>query len=215
MLGLSSSLEVLQIAMPLIGAKPPATMDDRSAESVAARAYYETLVSECMSRHSWSWCKKSEALTYAGEVTIYPKYKYTLPADLLTPRRIEIGGIPFKEWELKATDGERPAVYTDLKDTSALIMIYNYRAPEAVWPPGFITAVVHMLAGYLATGLLDRPAQGEALTAQGERYLRREMRKDRNSFPGGDTDPDPILVQAWKGSTAWADPTRTDLAKIS
>lgn len=212
---LSSSLEVFQAAMPMIGARVPTSMDDQSAAAKAARAYYEILVGECLSRHSWSWATRSQALVYAGETGETPLYKYTMPAEVVTPRRIEIGGVRFTDWELKAEKGERPTVRTSLYDSKSLILIFNYRAPEAVWPPGFVSAVTHMLAGYLATGLLDRANQGEMLTNMGERMLRREMRKDRNSFPGRNTDPDPILVRAWNGHSAWADTTRSGLGALS
>lgn len=191
---LASSLEVLQAAMPMVGAKPPASMDDQTPEAIAARAYYEIMVKKNLNRHAWSWATKSAVLTYSGETGEIPAYAYALPADVLTPRRIEVQGRLFKDWELRAG-----RVLCNMFDSDQLILIYNCRAPEALWDAHFVDATIHEMAGHLAMGLLDRPQQGDALKQRAEGLIRRAIRMDRRSHPPGDANPDPVLLRAWRG----------------
>lgn len=181
--------------MPMIGAPPPDSMDAQTPEAIAARAYYEIMVGKNLNRHAWSWATKSGALTYAGETGEIPPYAYTMPADVLTPRRIEIQGVLFRDWQLR--EGK---VLTNLYDSDQLILIYNWRTPEANWDVHFVDAIIHELAGYLAMGLLDRPDQGMALKDRAEALIRRAIRIDKRSSPAVNADPDPILVQAWRGA---------------
>ncbi len=82
-----------------------------------------------------------------------------------------------------------------------------------MWPPDFQLAIATRLAGYLATGLLDRAAQGEGLDNKAEGLLRRAMRRDRGTYQGPDVSPDPALIAAWKGTRGAA--TNQALASIS
>ncbi len=196
--------------MPMIGAQPPASIDDETPEAKAARAYYEIMVNKHLARHAWSWATKSVALTYVGETNQIPAYEYSMPSEVLTPRRIEVQGNLYKDWQLRDRK-----VLTNLYDSSELILIYNWRAPEADWNIHFVDAIIHDLAGYLAMGLLDRPEQGERLQNRAEALIRRAIRVDRRAYPAADTNPDPILIQAWRGGTGSNTKSRLYLATES
>lgn len=180
--------------MPKIGARIPASLDDQTPESQAARAGYEIMVQEAIGRHAWSWATKSAKLTYKGETNSTPKYEYALPNDILTPRRVLLASTPFLDFEIR-----KGLLLCDLKDSTTIEMIYNWRAPESDWPADFVDAMIDKLTAYLAMGLLDRPQQGQALEQMAEMKLRKAIRRDRRTYPGCDPFVAPVLARAWNG----------------
>lgn len=191
----TNSLEIFQAAMPMVGASPPASMDDMTPEAIAARSIYEIMVGASLSRQAWSFATKSATLTYQNETDSLPAFAYALPEDVLTPRVVLYAKRRFRDFEIRGTQ-----LLCNLNDTPYLEMVYNWRATENLWPPDFTLSIVTRLAGFLATGLLDREQQGANLAQEAERLLRVAKRFDRSRFQGPDVAPDPILIQAWTGT---------------
>lgn len=183
--------------MPMVGANVPDSMDAQTPESLAANATYEIFVAEALSRHAWSWATKTVLLTYTGETASYPRYSYSLPADILSVRGAMLVGRPFRDFKLR-----RGLFLCDLQDSSSVELVYNWRAPESEWPADFVDAMVDRLASKLATGLLDRPEQGESLDRKAEFKLRKAIRRDRRQYPGEDPFKSTKLTRAWQGSSS-------------
>jgi len=193
----AAPIEVFRAAMPLVGANPPQSMTDQTAEAVMANAVYEGLVADALTRHAWSFATKSKALTYQGTSGDSPAYVYSLPSDVLTPRRLLYAGSPWKDYEMRGNK-----LLADVKDESSNFrLVYNWRAPESAWPSDFSWAVVRLLAAQIARGLLDRANHGDNLEAQAEARLRVARVRDRRSYQGPERDVDAPLVRAWRGSS--------------
>lgn len=191
---ITNSLELFQAAFPLIGIEVPSSADDQTPEMKMALSNYEIVVKEALSRHAWSWATKSDKLVYRGETNAQPLFAYTLPSDVVTPRSVQLGGQRFRDFEMRSNE-----LLCGLKDSDQLVMVYTFRAGEDEWPADFVDAMVKRLASRLATGLIDRPQQGQQLDNEAERSLRRAMRRDRRTYQGPEVTPDPVLVEAWHG----------------
>ena len=191
----SSKLELFQAAMPMVGANVPSSLSDQSAEAIAANAVYEIMVQAELSRHAWSFATKEAALTYQGETGSLPAYVYTLPSDIMTPRIVQKSGLRYRKYEIRGGK-----LLCGLFEATDLTIIYNWRAPESEWTPMFVQGIQMLLAAHLATGLLDRHAEGRELRQEGRMLIRQAKRNDRNSFQGAEANPDPSLIAAWKGS---------------
>lgn len=181
--------------MPMIGANVPASLTDQTPESVAANAVYEIMVAAELSRHAWSFSTKEGALTYQGESGSLPAYVYTMPPDVLKPRVVQKSGMRWRKYELRGNK-----ILCGLKEADDLTVIYNWRSPESEWDPMFVQGIQMLLAAHLATGLLDRHAQGSDLRNEGRYLIRQAKRNDRNSYQGAEANPDPSLIAAWKGT---------------
>ena len=192
---ITSKLELFQAAMPMIGAGVPSSVSDQSAEVLALNAFYEIMVKAELESHAWSFSTKEAALTYQTDLeTTLPRYQYTLPADVMTPRVCLLAGQRFREFELR--DGK---LLCNLFEAQNFSMIYTYRALESTWPAKFVMGMVIKSAAYLCNGLLDRPEQGEDLDKKADRLIREAKRNNRNTFQGPVGQPDPVLVMAWQG----------------
>jgi hypothetical protein len=193
---ISSKLEVFQVAMPMCGANVPASLDDQTAEAIAANAYYELMVKDELESFAWSFSTKEGDLTYQGETGNYPAYAWTIPSEVMTPRAVMYGGKRFRDFEMR---GEKLLCNLS-SEATGFTMIYTWRAPEYLWTAKFAMGIAMKLAAHLCNGLLDRPEQGASWDSMAERKIREAKRANRNTFQGPEVSPDPVLISAWKGT---------------
>lgn len=181
--------------MPMVGAGVPSSVNDQTAEAIALNAYYEIMVKAELESHAWSFSTTEAALTYQDDrETTLPRYQYTLPSDVLTPRAVLLNGLRFHEFEIR--DGK---LLCNLFEATNFSMVYTFRALESTWSAKFTLGMVHKAAAYLCNGLLDRPEQGDMLDKKGDKLIAKAARNNRNTFQGPVGQPDPVLVKAWQG----------------
>lgn len=141
----SAPIDVFRKALPLIGAQPPSSISDQTDEAIVANAVYEGIVEDLLCQHAWTFATKRATLTYQGESGDNPLYIYALPSDMLRLRRVEFGGIEFRDFELRAG-----ALYCDVPSTTEIDVFYNWRATESSWPSDFGMCAVYRLAAAVA-----------------------------------------------------------------
>jgi hypothetical protein len=204
----ATKLEVYREAFPLVGAQPPTATEGQTADLIFANASYEGIVSGALTQHAWSFATKRSTLAYQGETGDSPAYAYQIPADVLLPRYVLLNKAKFRDYEIR--NGQ---LLCDVSQTDEIDLIYAFRADEEDWPADFGQAIVHMLAGRIARGLLDRAAQGRELEAIGERLMHQARTRDRRSQGPLVANDDPSLVRAWRGASRLL--TETPVARTS
>lgn len=192
----NSALAVFQAAFPLVGCDVPSSIDDDTPEAKAAKASYDIFVKEALERHAFSWATKREALVYQEDTGGNPRFAYQLPSDLVTLYKCKHADFDFRDFIL-----EEGRLLCDLNNVTDLIAVFGFRATENLWPADFTEAMIDRLASRLATGLLDRPQQGDALEKRAEYKLRRAIRRDRRQFPGTKAFNHTNLQRKWQGSS--------------
>jgi hypothetical protein len=65
-------------------------------------------------------------------------------------------------------------------ESSAVVLTYQHRAPEAAFPPFFRAALIARLAGELCLPLTESTSRAETLDRLGERELERAWAIDRS-----------------------------------
>lgn len=192
----SAPIDVFRKAMVLVGAAPASSIDDQTAEAIAANAVYEGMVEELLTRHAWSWAQKVVAVTYQGETDNTPQYAYSLPSDVLTIRYVLLDKVQFTDYALRGGK-----LLCNVSSTTDLDIVYNYRALESDWPSDFAWGVVQKLAASLLRGLLDRQAEADRFDAEGEKMIRRASVRDRRSYRSPVDELDPPLIRARRGTS--------------
>jgi len=180
--------------MVLVGAAPASSIDDQTAEAIAANAVYEGIVEELMTRHSWSWAQKAVALAFQGETDSTPEFAYALPSDVLTIRWVLLDKTQFVDYTLRGGK-----LLCNVDDTADLDIVYNARVSESDWPSDFAWGVVQLLAASLMRGLLDRQAEAERYEKEGEKMIRRASVRDRRQYRNPIDEIDPPLIRARRG----------------
>ena len=192
----SAPIDVFRKAMVLVGATPASSIDDQTAEAIAANAVYEAMVEELMTRHSWSWAQKAVAITFQGETDSTPEFAYSLPSDVLTIRYVLLDKVQFTDYVPRGGK-----LLCNVDSTPDLDIVYNARVAESDWPSDFGWGVVQLLAASLMRGLLDRQAEAERFEKEGEKMIRRASVRDRRSYRNPVDEIDPPLIRARRGTS--------------
>ena len=188
----AAPIDVANAAVLLLGASSLVSLTDARAEARIINTMYEPVVKAALTRHAWTWGKKTQLLAKTGQ-TPEQKFLYALPADLLNLRYVT-----YKDRKItieEIVDGELVVPY----DTE-IYAHYTWRVPEARWPADFAEAIVTILNGKLVRGLLNDFNEARAQEEKGEQLLRRAMVRDKRQIKGREIDESPRMVRIWYGN---------------
>ena len=188
----AAPIDVANAAMLLLGAKPLVSLTDASPPARIVNTHYEPVVKAALTRHAWTWGKKTALLAKSGQ-TPEQKFLYALPSDLLNLRYVTYNDRKITIEE--SVDGELVVPY----DTE-IYAHYTWRVPEARWPADFAEAIVTTLNAKLMRGLLNDFIEARNQEEQGERLLRRAMVRDKRQIKGREIDETPRMVRVWYGN---------------
>lgn len=188
----AAPIDVANAAMLLLGAKPLVSLTDASPPARIVNTHYEPVVKAALTRHAWTWGKKTGLLAKSGQ-TPEGKFLYALPSDLLNLRYVTYQDRKITIEEI--VDGELVVPY----DTD-IYAHYTWRVPEARWPADFAEAIVTTLNAKLMRGLLNDFNEARNQEEQGERLLRRAMVRDKRQIKGREIDETPRMVRVWYGN---------------
>ena len=172
-----TDLQLCNAALVKLGATQIVGFDDPDAAAAIAASLYPLIVEAVLSAHPWSFTLKRAQLTAAaGAPPVDFERRFLLPADFLralyldnrgaSPRYALIGG------ELHT-------------DADAVVLTYQFRPPEASFPPFLRVALVARLAADFCIPLTENSSRAEALDRLAERELERAWVIDRSQ----DTPP--------------------------
>lgn len=182
-----SDLDLCNAALIKLGALPIAGFDDADAAAAVCQTLYPLVVDATLTSRPWSFTLKRATLSpIDGKPLADFGRRFALPVDFLralyvddrgsSPRYAILGG------ELEA-------------DSASVVLTYQFRAPEAAFPPAFRAGLVTRLAAELCLPLTESTSRAEALDRLAERDLERAWTIDR----GQETPPvigDDTLIRA-------------------
>jgi|JI10StandDraft_1071094.scaffolds.fasta_scaffold21140_9 hypothetical protein len=190
----AAPINVKNAALTGIGAKPMVSEAETSAQARVLNSHYELIVQEALTKHAYAWAKKSALLVKRSQ-TPEGRYVYALPADILNLRYITYGSPDGRVVDVEETDEGLPILDWD----STFYGHYTWRVPEARWPADFADGIVKKLQAALKRGLLSDDNAAEALDELAEKKLRRGMVRDKRQIRGRPVNPNPRMVQVFKG----------------
>ncbi len=167
-----SDLDLTNAALVKLGALPIRGFDDADASAAVAATLYPVVAEATLTAHPWSFTLKRAKLTALdAEPLVDFGVRFALPTDFLRALYVdERGASP----RYALVGGE---LHTDARD---VVLTYQFRPDEAVFPPFFRAALIAKLAAELCLPVTENTARAEALDALAERELERAWAIDRS-----------------------------------
>lgn len=188
----ASDVEVVRAALAFIGQGRFNSMQENSPQARIARAVYEGIVHQTLSKHRWKFASKYRALAYHG-VTDYPlPHKYDLPEDCITLHHIFMNGRRSTNYDIEGNK----LFFSAKTDVRAF---YTARVGEHLWDADFAAGIVSYVEGAFRRGLLKDLHGAKACEDKAEGILMNALtRQQRGQRAPKDDRPGP-LVQAHRG----------------
>ncbi len=144
----SSSLDIANRALILVGANTISSFDEDSEEGRVSNSMYEDMIRTLLISSRWRFATKQGTLNLLSD-TPQGRYtrKYQLPSDYLMLHAITVNDLVI---EYNVYEDE---VYADTSEADLLIADYTFRTAEANFPSYFIMLAEYRLATILATAL--------------------------------------------------------------
>jgi hypothetical protein len=172
-----SDLDLTNAALVKLGALPIRGFDDADASAGVAAALYPVVAEAALTAHPWSFTLKRARLSeVVGEPLADFSVRYALPADFLRAIYVDNRGSS-PRYALVGRE-----LHSDARD---VVLTYQYRPNEDVFPPFFRAALVAKLAAELCIPITESTSRAEALDRLAERELERAWSIDRTQ----DTPP--------------------------
>jgi len=144
----SSSLDIANRALILVGANTISSFDEDSEEGRVSNSMYEDMIRTLLISSRWRFATKQAQLNL---LTATPQGRYTrkyqLPSDYLMLHAITVNDLVI---EYNVYEDE---VYADTSEADVLIADYTFRTAETNFPSYFIMLAEYRLATILATAL--------------------------------------------------------------
>ena len=160
-----TDLDLVNAALVKLGALPIGGFLDADASAGVAATLYPVVTEAALTAHPWSFTlKRAKPAPLGGTPLADFARRFALPADFL--RAIDVddrGSSP--RYALIA--GE---LHSDARE---VVLTYQFRPAEAVFPPFFRAALIAKLAAELCIPVTEDTARGEALDRLAERELAR------------------------------------------
>ena len=157
----SSSLDIANRALILVGANTISSFDEDSEEGRVSNSMYEDMIRTLLISSRWRFATKQAQLNLLSGTPLgrYTR-KYQLPADYLMLHAVTVNDLAI---EYNVYEDE---VYADTDSADALIADYAFRVSEANFPSYFIMLAEYRMATILATALARDEQMASLFDAQ-------------------------------------------------
>lgn len=191
---MASKLGIIKAAVTRAGGEVPQALTDDSDDVIAAVALYDSLVTELLTMHAWTFATRWETISATATTPPEPyKSEYAIPAECINVRdaRDQYGYRVLYEivenviW-----------TYRDATTDPDLTLIYNWWPSESRWPADFAGAVEEFMVSRLLQSFEERIRAMEVLQVA-DRKLARSMARDRRQNPPIKVNNAPLL-RAWR-----------------
>lgn len=190
----ANEIEVVQAALHRMGEESISSLDDNSTAAKVAQSNYEGIIRGYLTRHAWTFAKRTLPLTYQGVVDLGPwEFAYVIPTEALNVRWVQrAGGGKLRSADY-AIEGGRVLTRAD----GDLQIVATTRVNESEWPADFAEAVVVRLQGLFIESLADKPQDARLKIRDAEGLMRECITRDKRQEPGAVVEFVP-LVEAWR-----------------
>lgn len=188
-------LDIINQALVLLGDDPVISLEtDDGAGATAARLLYEDAVRDVFTDNfKFRFSVKQFKLNQLQEIPIDAgdggyKYAYELPSNYLTLVKLNTNhDFDIYGGELRCNDDK-------------LILDYVARVDESMWPPYFVTMVIHKLAALFAMPVTDSESSAAKWEQMYEMKKRSARAVDSKATPNRPFSQSPFLNARLSGS---------------
>lgn len=191
---MADKLGIIKAAVIRAGGEPPQSLNDDSDDVIAAVALYDSLVTEMLCAHAWSFATRWETISRETDTPPLPyKSQYAIPAECINVRDLlDPYGKPV------AYEIVENKIYTFREDAADedLTLVYNWWPAESRWPPDFAGAVQEFMVARVLESFEERlrALEREEIAS---RKLTRAMNRDARQNPPRKNNRGPLL-RAWR-----------------
>lgn len=149
----TDALRICSAALILLGEASITDFEEGTAAAEACAARFQPVADAMLASHPWRFNRiqrdlsRLEAEPPAG---IPYSAGYTLPGNCFRVVVPFVGGCPVTEWTVM-----EGVLYLDAEASETVTLQFHGRVDEALWPPSFVLALTHKLAGELAVAVRD------------------------------------------------------------
>lgn len=152
-----SDVDLCSAALVKLGAKPIASLQDGSVEAEVSARLYPTIRDSLLGTFPWTFTIAHQDLVRDATAPLGDfAFAFTLPDDLV--RTVSAGPGPGGSGLVYRVYGKRLHC-----SSPSVRLTYQRRAPEADFPPHFVSALVARLAAELCLPLTEDTGRGELL----------------------------------------------------
>lgn len=190
---MATKIGIIKAAVIRAGGEPPQSLTDDSDDVIAAVALYDSIVTEFLTAHAWTFATRWEEV--AVTVTAPPepyKSEYAIPAECINVRdlRDQYGAkVAFEIIE--------NVIWTYREDDAALTLIYNWWPSETRWPADFAACIEEEMLGRLL-GAFEERIRSLEIREVAARKLAKAIQRDARQNPPRKFNNAPLL-RAWRG----------------
>ncbi len=169
---MATKVEIASNALIRIGANPISSFDEGGAAGVAASNLYEPTIASLLSDHTWRFCFAKRDLARLTAVPLNEwQYAFQIPSDSIRIFRT----YPNQNYRIF----ERK-IYAN---SDTLSIDYQFRAPEANWPPYFQLLAEFVLASEFALSVTSNQSNADLYFQKANQQMRRAKYIDSQSQP--------------------------------
>jgi hypothetical protein len=172
--------EVASRAAVLLGLDPISSFSEIDrVEVIVASQLYEVILADITASYPWRHCTAQQSLQVDSSPPL-DRYETAFHLPVLedgqpfTIERISAGGLEGVRYDI---NGNR--LYANVDPSQEVVATYQYRVPEAYWPPAFILLMIYRLAEALAASVTRNT--GQMQTMQGLAQIQSSRAKTRDS----------------------------------
>lgn len=188
---MASKTRIIKAAVVRLGEEAPQAITEDTDALIAAEALYDEIVEEALTRHGWSFAKRTRTLVRTDTTPAKPwLYVYAMPAGGLNIRDLtDECGVP--------VDYEVIGNTLLSRHEGPLTLIETWRPSEERWPADFAGAIQEELLGQLLGAFEERIRSIEVREIAAGK-MSRAFQRDMRQNPPRRVSNSPLL-RAWFG----------------
>ena len=172
-------LEVCNRAIDLAGGQRINTFDDKVEEARLSKLHFRFIRDKLLWDHDWSWASHYKEIAKSSNDTNVDEwdYMYAIKFNDFIRLREFIDSNPLYEIGYSGAEESR-VIYTN--ESSPIKIRYTGIPSAAAWAPGFVDALVYLLAAEMSRTLIETTTASGELFAVGEARKMEAMEVDAN-----------------------------------
>lgn len=192
---MATKLGIIKAAVTRAGGEVPTALTDDSDDVIAAVALYDSIVTELLTMHAWTFATRWETVTATATEPPEPyQSEYAIPAECINVRDLRDQNGYKVQYEIVENV---IWTYRDPDTDDELTLVYNWWPAETRWPSDFAAAVEQFMVARLLESFEERIRALEVHQIA-ERKIARAVQRDRRQNPPLKVNNAPLL-RAWRG----------------
>ncbi len=172
-------LEVCNRSIDLAGGQRINSLEDKVEEARLSKLHFKFIRDKLLWDHDWSWASYYKEIAKSSNDPVVDEWDYKYPINFDNYIRLREFVDSNPNYEIGYSEQEEGRViYTN--ESSPIKIRYTGIPSAATWSPGFVDALVYLLAAEMSRTLIETTTASGELFAMGEARKMEAMEVDAN-----------------------------------